>query len=143
MNYLIRVLTIPRLLITGALILVPILGVAAPAYAEGSVTQFGNIITCAGGPTLSTVSTEAHGGGGEKCFVQSYIDPVVAVLATMVAVFVVLSIVIAGIQYSAAADDSSKVAAAKGRIQKAIIALLAFLFLLAFVKYIIPGGLEP
>jgi hypothetical protein len=140
MNYLIRVLTIPRLLITGALILVPILGVAAPAYAEGSVTQFGNIITCAGGPTLST---EAHGGGGEKCFVQSYIDPVVAVLATMVAVFVVLSIVIAGIQYSAAADDSSKVAAAKGRIQKAIIALLAFLFLLAFVKYIIPGGLEP
>lgn len=136
-----RILTAyPRLLVTCALIIVPTLGMVAPAYALGPVTGFGNVITCTGGPSFSTTTTATHTGKGEACLVESYIDPVVKVLAGLVAVFVVLSIVIAGIQYSAAADDSSKVAAAKDRIRKAIIALLAFLFLLTFVKYLLPGG---
>lgn len=130
-----------RLLILAMVTLGPIVGTTAPAYAATSSFEFGNVITCSGGPDLSTVTTEAHNGTGEKCLVTKYIDPIVTVLGGLVAVFVVLSIVIAGIQYSAAGDDSSKVAAAKGRIQKAIIALLAFLFMLSFVKYILPGGI--
>jgi uncharacterized membrane protein YjgN (DUF898 family) len=114
-----------------------LIGMTAPVYAAAGP------ITCANGPAFSTTNSSDHTGKGEACFVTLYIDPVVTVLGGLVAVFVVLSIVIAGIQYSAAADDSSKVAAAKGRIQKAIIALLAYLFLLAFIKYLLPGGVQP
>lgn len=112
------------------------MGVASPAYAAGTT-----LVTCNGGPSFATTSTAKHTGTGEECLIKEYIDPVVALMAGLVAVFVVLSIVIAGIQYASAADDSSKVAAAKGRIQKAIIALVAYLFLLAFVKYLLPGGI--
>jgi len=115
--------------------------VMSPVYALAPVSSVGNVITCPNGPSFSTLTTATHNGGGEKCLVESYIDPLVKLLSGLVAVFVVLSIVIAGIQYSSAADDSSKVSAAKDRIQKAIIALLAYIFLLAFVQYVLPGGL--
>jgi hypothetical protein len=146
MKYLIRMLTAyPRLLVIGVFALTSVLCMAVPAYAlplTPNVSAAANgPITCSGGPTLSELTTNAHYGTGEKCLVTKYINPIVTVLAGLVAVFVVLSIVIAGIQYSAAGDDSSKVAGAKGRIQKAIIALLAYLFMLAFVKYLLPGGI--
>lgn len=142
MKYL-RVLTVrPRLTIMNTFILIIMMGLTAPAYAMGTVSGFGNVITCSGGPSFATTTTGAHNGGGEKCLVESYIDPLVAVMSGLVAVFVVLSIIIAGIQYSGAADDSSKVSAAKARIQKALLALLAYIFLLAFLKYILPGGLQ-
>lgn len=126
-----------------------LLGSAAPAYAFSltSASQFtkgfaAGTTTC---PTLSgTLGTNdtpgAATGTGETCLMTHYVDPIVKALSALVGVFVVLSIIIAGIQYSAAADDSSKVAAAKGRIQKALMALLAYVFLLAFVNYLLPGG---
>jgi hypothetical protein len=117
--------------------LVCIFGAAMPVYAA---TGAAAPITCSGGPSLATLSTAKTNGKGEQCFVQSYVDPFVKVLAGLVAVFVVISIIIAGIQYSAAADDSSKVSAAKDRIRNALIALVAYLFLLAFVNYLLPGG---
>ena len=139
MKYLRILLSSPRIVIVYALIFATMLGFAAPAYADTASNS--TLITCTGGPMFSGTTSDSHNGSGETCFVRQYIDPAVRVLAALVAVFVVLSIVIAGIQYSSAADDSSKVAAAKGRIQKALIALLAYLFLLAFVQYILPGGI--
>jgi hypothetical protein len=131
MKYLIRIV------IATALIVMPVLSMTAPAYAASTNQP----ITCAGGPTLATLSTAPKNGKGERCFITSYVNPFIKVLAGLVAVFVALSIIIAGIQYSAAADDSSKVSAAKDRIRNALIALLAYLFLLTFVKYLLPGGL--
>lgn len=127
-----------RFVITGLISIVAMLGVAAPVYAAPG----GQIVTCNGGPTFGTTTVSGHNGQGENCFVTKYIDPLVGVLGGLVGIFVAISIIIAGIQYSAAADDASKVAAAKGRIQKALIALLAYAFLLAFVNYILPGGVK-
>jgi hypothetical protein len=139
MKYLIRILlAYPRMIVASVLILSFGFGMTMPAYAA---TADSGPITCSGGPSLSTSTISAHNGQGEKCFIQSYVNPFVKVLAAMVAIFVVLSIIIASIQYSAAADDSSKVSAAKNRIRNALIALLAYVFLLTFVKYLLPGGL--
>lgn len=132
----------PQLLLLAAAVTLPSL-VAAPVYAlpaPVSIVAANTAITCAGGPTLNDISTAPATGKGEACFITSYVDPFVKVLAALVTVFVVLSIIIAGIQYSAAADDSAKVTAAKNRIRNALIALLAYIFLLAFVKYLLPGG---
>jgi hypothetical protein len=144
MKHLMKILTIyRRVLLIAAFSTLPLMAIAAPAYALTPISQFAvnAPITCPGGPSLKQISTSPATGGGERCFVTVYVDPFVKVLAGLVAVFVTLSIIIAGIQYSAAADDASKVGAAKNRIRNALIALLAYIFLLAFVRYLLPGGI--
>ncbi len=79
---------------------------------------------------------------GMNCIITTYINPVVAFLAAMAGVAVVISIVTGAIQYSSAGGDPGKVAAARGRITKAVVALLAFIFLYAFINYLLPGGVN-
>lgn len=74
-------------------------------------------------------------------FVTKYINPFIKLLTAVVGIGAALSLVIAGIQYSQSADDPSKVSKAKDRIVQTIIGLLAYIFLFAFLNYIIPGGL--
>lgn len=74
-----------------------------------------------------------------QCIIDQYVNPGIKALAAVVGVVVVLSIIIGGIQYAASADDPQKVAAAKQRIFKSLIALLAFFLLFRFLTYLIPG----
>mgnify|MGYP003612908130 FL=1 len=61
-----------------------------------------------------------------------------------ISVFIVIGSVIAlaaaGVQYSAAAGDSGKIAEAKKRISSVLMALLAYFFLFAFIQWLVPGG---
>ena len=79
---------------------------------------------------------------GTDCFVRRYVNPAIKFMAAAAGVAVVISVVVGGIQYSSAGGDPSKVAAARNRIQEAVIALLAFLFLMAFLNFILPGGIN-
>ena len=62
-----------------------------------------------------------------------------------ISVFIVIGSVIAlaaaGVQYSAAAGDSGKIAEAKKRISSVLMALLAYFFLFAFIQWLVPGGI--
>jgi len=80
---------------------------------------------------------------GTACnnFVAKYINPVVNLLTISIGVFAVISIIVAGIQYSSAGDDPGAVNKAKNRIVKTVIGLLAYIFLFALLNYLIPGGL--
>lgn len=78
---------------------------------------------------------------GSCDLVSKYIQPLIDLLAGGVGLAVVISIVIGGMQYSSSGGDSSKITAAKNRIRNSIIALLMYLFLLAFLNFLIPGGL--
>lgn len=69
------------------------------------------------------------------------IQTVVDVLSAVVGVVVVAMIIVGGIQYSIAGDNSSAVTAAKKRIANALIALFAFIFMFAFIEWLIPGGI--
>lgn len=51
-----------------------------------------------------------------------------------------LMIAIAGIQYTTSRDNSQAVQSAKGKIWNVALGLLAYLFLYAFVQWLIPGG---
>lgn len=73
-------------------------------------------------------------------FVDKYLNPLVIVLTALVGIAAVLSIIIAGIQYSSSADDPGTVTKAKQRIFNTILGLVAYVFLLAFLNYLIPGG---
>lgn len=68
------------------------------------------------------------------------LQAIVNFLSAAVAVVVIGVIVLGGIQYIMAGDSADKVSAAKKRILNGIIAFAAFLFLFAFVQWLIPGG---
>ncbi|MGF7229096.1 MAG: hypothetical protein ACQR33_03865 [Candidatus Saccharibacteria bacterium] len=125
------------------------LSVNSAAYAAGRnpvpATTFAAAPTCTDVTPKNAsdqLKTAGTNNNGLECIVSTYINPVVAFLAAMAGVAVVISIVVGAIQYSSAGGDPGKVAAARGRITKAIIALLAFVFLYAFINFILPGGVN-
>jgi len=64
----------------------------------------------------------------------------VNIVSGLIGVAVVLNIVVAGIQFSTAADNPNKVQSAKQKVTNSIIALIAYAFLVAFLQWIVPGG---
>lgn len=69
------------------------------------------------------------------------IRTITKVLAAGVGVVITGSIIVGGIQYAAAGGNPNAVTAAKQRISNSLIALLTFMFIMAFLEWIIPGGL--
>lgn len=74
-------------------------------------------------------------------FIGEYINPAIKVLTALVGIVAVLSIIVAGIQYAGSADDPGVVTKAKQRIFKVVVGLVAYVFLVAFLNYLIPGGI--
>ncbi len=68
------------------------------------------------------------------------LNNIVNFLSAGVGIVVVGVIIFGGIQYMAAGDNPQAVTAAKKRIANAFIALLAFIFMFAFLQWLIPGG---
>lgn len=81
--------------------------------------------------------------GGPDCsgIINRFINPFITLISVLVGVMIVIGIVVAGIQYSASGGDPSKIAAAKKRIANALLALLAYMFLFAFLQWLVPGGI--
>lgn len=77
----------------------------------------------------------------ENCGIVNYIVIITNALSALVGIVIVLAIVVSGIQYSAARENPQWAAAAKDRIREAIFALLIYIFLYAFLNWLIPGGL--
>lgn len=92
----------------------------------------------------STLGNGCAGKTGQKCLQENPIvkdlNIVVGFLSGLVGVVVVGVIILGGIQYSMAGDKAEAVSAAKKRITNGLIALLAFLFIFAFLQWLIPGG---
>lgn len=76
----------------------------------------------------------------DHCKILKYLVDFVNVLSAAVGVIVVIMIAVGGLQYSASRDNPQATAAAKQKIINALIGLLAYLFVYAFLQYIIPGG---
>lgn len=66
---------------------------------------------------------------------------IVNVISAGVGLAVIAMIIVGGIQYSVAGDNAQAVSAAKQKITNALIALFAYLFIFAFIQWLIPGGL--
>jgi Flp pilus assembly protein TadG len=88
----------------------------------------------------------SDGNGGvttKQCdLVDAYLNPAIVLLSGLVGVVVVISLILGGIQYSTSGGDPQKVSAAKNRITKTIVAFVAYIFLFAFVQFLIPGGIK-
>ncbi len=69
------------------------------------------------------------------------LNTIVNFLSALVGVVVVGVIILGGIQFATAGDKAEAVSAAKTRIVNGVIALVAYLFIFAFLQWLIPGGL--
>ncbi len=78
----------------------------------------------------------------ENCdFVEKFVNPVIKFLSAGVGLIVTIMIIIAGIQYTSAGSDPQKVAAAKGKITNAVLALVTYIFIFGLIQWLWPGGI--
>jgi|GEM_PF-1258051 len=73
--------------------------------------------------------------------ISKVVNPLINLMTALVGIVVTISLIVAGITYSAAGGDPGKVAAAKKRITNSIIALIAYIFTFGMLQWLIPGGL--
>lgn len=130
-------------LLTLAVVASSIAGIALPSVAYALPANAHYVAAC-DDITTKNAKSELNSAqlNGTNCFITRYINPAVKFMAAIAGVAIVISLVWAGIMYSSAGGDPSKVAAARKHIQQTVIALLAFLFLMAFLNFIIPGGIN-
>lgn len=69
-----------------------------------------------------------------------YLNPAINLGAILAGLAVVIGIIIGGIQYATSGGDPQKAATGKGHVKKAVIALIGFFFLYAFLRFLIPGN---
>lgn len=125
--------------------------------AANPVSQFAGLVDgtqCQGGSTECVQGcsdpalnqADACGGQntcqkGQDCSVfKRYLNPLIQLLVSLVGIAVTIGIIMGGIQYATSAGDAQKAAAAKLRIRNAILALIGFFFLYAFIKFLTPGS---
>jgi len=100
--------------------------------------------TFAGSGSAKKADEDCHPDGGRldagNCQIIKYITDGIKILSAAVGIVVVIMIAVGGVQYSSARDNPQAVAAAKGRIINAILALVAYLFMFSLLQYLIPGG---
>lgn len=76
-----------------------------------------------------------------NCDIIRYLIDIINVLSGLVGIIVIIMIIIGGIQYTSAGDNPEKIQAAKGKIANALVALLVFIFMFAFLQWVVPGGI--
>lgn len=76
-----------------------------------------------------------------SCGIIYYIEVFSNILAAVVGLVIVIMIVAGGVQYASARDNPELISAAKKKITNALLALVVFIFLTAFLEWIIPGGI--
>lgn len=70
--------------------------------------------------------------------IYDYLRGIIIFIGGAIGLAVVISIIVAGIQYSSSNGNPQNIAKAKERIINAIIGLLLYLFLAAIIRYLIP-----
>jgi hypothetical protein len=76
-----------------------------------------------------------------NCKIIDWLLIIINALSGLVALVIIISIIVAGIQWSMAGNNPQQVSQAKGRIVNALIALLVFIFMYAFLQWVVPGGI--
>ncbi len=92
-------------------------------------------------PILSGGATCVQNDQGTGGAIVNYLRDILKLVGTAVGLVIVLMLIIAGIQYITSAGDSGRVKGAKDRIVGAITALILFMFMVAILQFLVPGGI--
>lgn len=111
-----------------------------PPPPSGAADEFGGFGQGIQKDDCNGAVIRAGGTGEEHCGILDILVTIINALSALVGVVIVAVLVVAGIQYSASADDPKAVAEAKNRIKNALVALASFIFMYAFLQWVVPGG---
>lgn len=73
------------------------------------------------------------------CGIIKIIRIAINVLSAVAVLTIVIAVIVGGIQYTSSRDDPQAIAAAKGRIVNALIALVVFVFFYTILAWLVPG----
>ena len=76
----------------------------------------------------------------EDCALYETLDNILNFVAGLVVPITGILIIVGGIQYSAAQNNPEAVKNARGRIYKAVLALICFIAMWTFLQWLLPGG---
>ena len=131
-------ITSSLLLLGGTLISVPL-----RAEAATSMSQSQNIFIASAIPSEQT-NFSCGSLSGKECLKKNpivvWLNWGLTVLSAIVGVGAIIMTIVAGLQYSASRDNPQGVQAAKLKITNVVIGLAAYIFLWAFLNWLIPGG---
>lgn len=105
----------------------------------------GSTLSCPKDAQLCSTGGE-NGSTGQQadatgCLFTKYINPLIAVVSALVGVAVIAGVIWGGIEYITSAGDPQKAASGKKHIMNALIALVAYGLLYAFLQFMVPGGI--
>jgi quinol-cytochrome oxidoreductase complex cytochrome b subunit len=90
-------------------------------------------------PTCCPLSTPDN---ATSCLFEKYLNPAVRLLSIVAGLAVVAGIMLGGIQFASSAGDPKKAADGKGKVIKALFALVTFMFLFSLLQFFSPNGLD-
>lgn len=141
-------LNIQKLLLSVAVVMFGLLPAAGVVVRQGAVYAEEPATVDTGGkldldsvPTGSRKNDCQDGLDEKNCGITEWLRAVINILSAAAGLIITIVIIIGGIQYTTAKDDPQAVAAAKGRITNAIIALAVYIFFYAFLQWLVPGGI--
>lgn len=76
-----------------------------------------------------------------NCGIVAQLNIFINILAAVVGIVIVVMIVWGGIQYTMSRDNPQQTAAAKEHIKNAILALVVYIFSIALLNWLVPGGI--
>ncbi len=134
---------VPVLLLAFGSLLAP--GMAAAQCSENSNCGAGDAASGQKQAASSNIGNGCAGDSEKDCLANNkFIDDlraVINILGGLVGVAVVSMVMVGGIQYAMARDNSGQIEAAQKRIANALIALVLYMLIFGFLQWLIPGGL--
>ena len=94
--------------------------------------------TVCGQTTCSDSAIQCDQGNCD--LIAKYVNPILNVLTVAFGLIAVISLILGGIMYITSEGDPQKASRAKTRIFNTIVAVVAYMFLYAFLQFLIPGG---
>lgn len=128
-------------LITLAFLLLTIVITAQLSLGSSSQLAFAQSSTSSANSASPTCPYSSTVQG--NCIVTNYIKPAIEFLSAGVGVVIIAMIIVGAIQYSTSGGNPQGEADAKKKIFNALLALLVFIFIYAFLNFIVPGGVPP
>ena len=134
------------MLVTLTAFSIPSIASASPSsYLEGDAVKCGSgetaIVTGGQAKAHSCCPNSVKTKNARNCLFGKYINPVINLFSAMVSIVAVVGIIIGAIQFSSSAGDPQKAANGKNHIRNALLGLLAYILLYAFLQFLVPGGL--
>jgi hypothetical protein len=113
----------------------------AEAFCSGTVSDEEAAVAAEDKAQAHTTCDEINVTASSCPILSDYVIPAINALSAAVGVVVVIMVVWGGIQYTSSKDNPQQAAQAKEHIRNALLALVIYIFIVAFLNWVVPGGI--